>query len=124
MIDDFGVISAKRTSKGYRDEHGMIKLEEYNSLSERKVVSGRLSIDWTKTFEGIKIPPGKPDCLDCDIRKTCGDCDIKPKMMCFNCKMERPCKTCLDRISQKKTNSSDINMLKRKAANENYQMLP
>ena len=38
--------------------------------------------------------------------------------------MERTCKTCLDRISQKKTNSSDINILKGKPANEYYQMLP
>ena len=32
----------------------MIKLEEYITLSEGKTVSGRFSIDWTKTFEGIK----------------------------------------------------------------------
>ena len=48
----FGVISAKRTFKGYSEEHTMIKLEEYISLSEGKTVSGRFSIDWTKTFEG------------------------------------------------------------------------
>ena len=45
-------------------------------------------------------------------------------MNCFNCEMERACKTCLDLISQKKTYSTDINMLKRKPPNENHQMLP
>ena len=45
-------------------------------------------------------------------------------MNCFNCEMEGACKTCLDRISQKKTCSIDINMLKRKTGNECYQMLP
>ena len=64
VIDDFGVTSAKRTFKGYSEEHGMIKLEENISLTEGKTVSGRFSIDWTKTFEGIKIPHRKQDCSD------------------------------------------------------------
>ena len=34
VIDDFGVISAKRTFKGYSEEHRKIKLNEYNSQSE------------------------------------------------------------------------------------------
>ena len=38
--------------------------------------------------------------------------------------MERTCKTCLDIIAQNKTYSTVINMLKRKPANEYYQMLP
>ena len=37
--------------------------------------------------------------------------------------MERACETCLDQISQKKTYSTDINMLKRKPKTECYQML-
>ena len=44
-------------------------------------------------------------------------------MNCFNYELERTCKTCLDLISQNKTNSTDINSLKRKPANENYQMV-
>ena len=49
---------------------------------------------------------------------------MKPKTNCFSCEMERACKTCLDLISQKKTFSTDINMLKRKPPNEYHQMLP
>ena len=45
-------------------------------------------------------------------------------MNCFNCEMEKACKFCLDLISQKKTYSTDINMLKRKPPNEYHQMLP
>ena len=101
VIDDFGVISAKRTFKRYSEEHRMIKLNEYISLSEGKTVSGRFSIDWRKTFEGIKIPHRKQDCSDCDNRKICSDCIIKPKTNCFNCKMEKACKICLHLISQK-----------------------
>ena len=38
--------------------------------------------------------------------------------------MEKACKPCLDLISQKKTYSTDINMLKRKPPNKNHEMLP
>ena len=124
VIDDFGIISAKRTFKGYSEEHRIIKLEEYVSLSEGKTVSGRFSIDWTKTFEGIKIPHRKQNCLKCDNTKICSDCVIKPKKNCFNCEMEKACKSCLDLISQKKTYSTDINKLKRKPPNEKHQLLP
>ena len=101
-----------------------MKLDEYISLSEGKSVSCRFSIDWTKTFEGIKIPHRKQNCSDCDNEKICSDCVLKPKMNCFNCEMERACKPCLDLISQKKTYSTDINTLKRKPPNEKHQMLP
>ena len=101
----------------------MIKLNEYISLSEGKTVSGRISIDWTKTFEGIKIPHRKQDCSDCDNSKHCSDCFINPKMNCFNCEMEKFCKSCLDLLSQKKTYSTDINSLKRKPPNEQHQVL-
>ena len=96
----------------------MIKPNEYISLSEGNTVSGRFSIDWTKTVEVIKIPHGKQNCLDCDNKKFCNDCVIKPKMNCFKCEMERACKTCLDLISEKKTYSTNINMLKRKPSNQ------
>ena len=59
VIDDFDGILAKRTFKSYSEEHRMIKLDEYISLSEARSVSGRFSIDWTKTFEGIRIPHRK-----------------------------------------------------------------
>ena len=124
VIDDFGIILAKRTFKGYSEEHKMIKLNEYISLSEGKTVSGRFSIDWTKTFEGVKIPHRKQNCSECDNRKICSDCVIKPKMNCFNCEMEKSCKSCLYLISQKKSYSTDINMLKRKPPNQYHQMLP
>ena len=77
MIIDFGVISAKRTFKGYSEEHRMIKLEKLILLSKGKTVSVRFSIDWTKTFEGIKISHRKQDCLNCDNGRICIDCVLK-----------------------------------------------
>ena len=124
VIDEFGIISAKRTFKGYSEEHRMINLEEYISLSEGKTVSTTFSIDWTKTFGGIKIPHRKQNCSECDNTKIFSDCVIKPKMNCFDCEMEKSCKSCLDLISQKKSYSTDINMLKRNPPNQYHQMLP
>ena len=72
----------------------------------------------------MKIPHRKQGCLECDNTKFCSVYFIKPKMNCFNCEMERVCKTCLDLISQKKTYSTDINMLKRKPSNKFNQKLP
>ena len=123
VTDDFGVTLAERTFKGYSEEHRMMKLDEYISLSEGKIVSRRFSIDWTKTFEGIKIPHSKQGCLDWDNGKTCRDCAIKRKLKCFKCEMERACKSCLDLITQKKTYSTDINLLKRQPSNEKHEML-
>ena len=123
MIDDFGVILAKRTFKGYSEEHRMLKLNEFLSLSEGKTIIDGFSIDWTKTFKGNKKPHRKQDCLDCDKGKSCIDCVIKPIMNCFICEMGRALEWCLDLISQKKTFSSDINMLKN-PTNDYHQMLP
>ena len=123
MIDDFGVILAKRTFKGCSKEHRMIKLNEYISLSKGKTISGRFSIDWTKSFEGIKKPQLKQFCLDCKNQLKCGECVVKRKLDCCNCKLERACKSWLNLKRQKKTYSTYINILKWKPANEFYQML-
>ena len=112
MIDDFGVISAKRTFKVYSEEHKMINFKAYTSLSEGKTVSSSFRLIGQK-HSNKKIPHRKQDCSDCDNGKVCSDCVIKPKMNCFNCEMERACETWLDIKSQKKTYFTDINMLKR-----------
>ena len=49
---------------------------------------------------------------------------LKTKRNCFNCELERACITCSDRISQKKSLSTNINIFKRRPANEYHQMLP
>ena len=56
VADDFGFLMAERFFKGYSEEHKMIKLNEFLSLSEGKTISSRFLIDWTKSIERIKIP--------------------------------------------------------------------
>ena len=54
-------------------------MDEFKSLSEVEAISGRLLIDWTKTFEGTKLLHRERVCLDCDDGKNCRDCVIKVK---------------------------------------------
>ena len=121
VFDVFVVLSASRTFKGYSEEHRMIKLIEFVSLSEGKTVSGKFLTDWTKRFERIKTPQRTQDCLECDNGKTFSDCVLKPKT---NCETETTCEACLETTNQKKTYSADIKMFKTNSAKENYQMLP
>ena len=65
--NEIGLISAKRSFKGYSENYRKIKLEYFISLSEGKSMSGRFLIDWSKTSERIEKPHRKDDCLDCDI---------------------------------------------------------
>ena len=124
VIDDFGVISTKRTFKNFSEKHRMIKLEETLSLSEGNTVSGKILIDWTELFEEIKMLQRKQDCLDCDDGNNCSVCAKKPKKNSFTCEIQRDCETCLEEISPKENYSTDINMLKKKPANKYHQILP
>ena len=79
MILVLFLISTKRTYKGYSEEHRMIKLEKFISLSGGKTVPGSFSIDWTKPLKGIKIPHRKHYCLKGINGKICTDCGKKAK---------------------------------------------
>ena len=74
VIDDFGVISAKRFFEGYSEENRIIKLAKIIYLSQGKTVPGRFSIGWTETFEGKRNPHRKQNCLDCNSGKNFSDC--------------------------------------------------
>ena len=80
----------------------MIKLNDFVSLSEGKTISGKFSIDWTKTFEEIQTPHRKQNCFHLFNGEFCVDCIIKPEKNCFICEVERASKSCLDRVSKKR----------------------
>ena len=61
----------------------MMKLKKLRSLSEEKTISGRFSIGWTKSFEGIKKQHRKHDCLDCKIELMCDEYVVEQKMNLF-----------------------------------------
>ena len=92
VFNNYRVISSKRSFRGYIFEHRMIKLNDFISLSGKKTVSGRFSTDWTKTFEGIKLPHRNQDCLDCNNEIFLSDCVTKANINGFNCEVESACK--------------------------------
>ena len=51
VINDHAVISAKRCFEGCSDEHRTIKFNDFISLSEGEIVSGRFPNDWTKRLK-------------------------------------------------------------------------
>ena len=114
----------KRTFNDYSEENRLIKLNDVVSLLEGKTIFGRFSTAWTKTFGGIKIPHRKQDCSDCDNEQICKRCNIKARMIGFNCERTRASNSCLDLVSQKKTYSTDINTSKRQPPNEKHQSPP
>ena len=77
----------KRTFIGYSEEHRLIKLNEFISLSEGKTFSGSFPIDWTKIFERNKIPHRKKGCFYCDNTKFCSNCVKGPKLNYFDCEV-------------------------------------
>ena len=101
MIHDVGVISTKRTFKGYGEEHKMIKLVEYISLSEGKTISSSSSVDWTKSFDRNNIPHRKQGYLESKNELFCSSCVEKRKMIYIRSEMEIACYICSNLITQK-----------------------
>ena len=58
------LLGLEKTFKGFSEEHRMMKLNELISLSEGRTNSAMFSIDWTKSFEGVKSPHRKQDFVD------------------------------------------------------------
>ena len=54
VIDDFGVILAEKTFKGYSEEHRKIILDEYISLSEGKLYQVDLRLIGLKHLKEFK----------------------------------------------------------------------
>ena len=93
MLDYYGVISPKRTFKGFSEERRVIKPNESIMLSRGGTVSGRFSIHWAKTFECIKVPHHRQSCLECENETICFDCVEKRKVYGLISEMKRACET-------------------------------
>ena len=54
----------------------------------------------------------------------CRSCTIDPKLKYFDCEISRSCDKCLNRMTQIKFFSTEINKLKRQPPDENGYILP
>ena len=99
VIDDFVVISAKRTFKGFNEGHRMIRFKKFIPLLEEKTVYGCFSINWTESFGGIKILHQKHRCFESKNEKFGSNSVQNLNRIVIIFMMERACKSCWDLIS-------------------------
>ena len=123
-IDEFGVLSAKTTFKGYNQNINPITFKDYLNLECGQSIKNRSKLKWKREITGIQIPHRKINCDQCNENNRCESCQNQPKMNCMHCELSKSCKECLQRISRVTEYSVNINKLKRKAKNEQGYMLP
>ena len=124
IIDQFGVISAKTTFKGYNQNINAITFKDYLNLERGQSIINRSKLKWKRDITGVQIPHRKINCNQCNESNCCESCQRQPKMNCLHCELTESCKECLNRISRVTEYSVDINKLKRLPENEQGHMLP
>ena len=63
-------------------------------------ILGKSKLNWKRDLHGIKIPHRVFQCPQCDNDKICKECELSPKMNCFECEVVKACRSCLKRITQ------------------------
>ena len=98
-----------------------MKPNEFTVLSREKTVQYLVSFRMIgqRSLKALNFHIASKVVCNVKMKKLCSDCVDKRKMNCFNCEMERACKTCLGLISDKKVYSAENIDLKK-----NRQMLP
>ena len=124
IIDEFGILSAKTTFKGYNQKMNAITFKDYLNLECGQSIKNISKLKWKREITGIQIPHRKINCKQCNENNRCETCQKQPKMICLQCELSKSCKECLKRIFRVTESSVDINKLKRKPENEQGYMLP
>ena len=124
VIDENGILSQKTTFKGYDQNMVGLNFKDFLDLEKGDTILGKSKLNWKRELQGIKIPHRIYQCPQCDDDKICKECEISPKVNGFNCEVNKACKSCLNRITQIKYYSTEINKLKRLSENEFGYMLP
>ena len=101
-----------------------LNFKDFLDLGRGDIILGKSKLNWKRDLHGIKIPHRVFQCPRCDNDKICKRCEISPKKNCFECEVVKACKACLNKITQIKYYSTEINKLKRLPENEFGYMLP
>ena len=105
IIKKNGVISEKKTFKGFKDVSDKLNKKEYLNMADGDKLVAKIPLSWKKTFHmGVVIPHKLRNCTYCKIDSLCDDCD---KL-----------------VNQKKEFSANLNELKREKPNDLGHMLP
>ena len=104
-IDEYGIIKAHKTFKGFNDSKRLLDRSQYLNMREGKKISAMLPRSWKKSFDrGMNIPAKIGFCNECNVGKMCNNCN--------------------NRINENKEVKANLNLLKRKAPNKFGYMFP
>ena len=105
IINKYGVISEKKTFKGFKDVSDKLNRKEFFNMADGDKLVAKVPLSWKKSFsQGVVIPHKMKDCVGCQKDILCDDCD--------------------NLINQRKEFSANLNELKREKPNNFGHMLP
>ena len=105
IINKYGVISEKKTFKGFKDVSDNLNRKEYFNMAGGDKLVAKIPLSWKKSFsQGVVIPHKMRNCSSCTKDILCDSCDIL--------------------VNQKKEFSAILNELKRESPNDLGHMLP
>ena len=93
----------KTTFKGYDQYLVGLNFKDFLDLKRGDTILGKSKLNWERDLHAVKIPHRVFQCPQCDNDKRCKQCEISPKMNCFECEVVKACRNCLKRISQIKS---------------------
>ena len=88
-----------------------LNFKDFLDLERGDTILGELKLNWKRDLHGVKILHRVFQCPQCDNDRICKQCEIFPKMNCFECEVVKVCKTCLNKITQIKYYSTEITIL-------------
>ena len=124
VVDENGILSQKTAFKGYDQNMVGLIFKGFLDLERGDSISAKSKVNWKRDRHGIKILHRVFQCPRCDNDKVCKQCDVSPKMNCFECEIVKSCTSCLNRITQIRYYSTAIIRLKRLPENEFGHVLP
>ena len=105
IINKYGVISEKKTFKGFKDVSDNLDRKEYFKMADDDILVAKVPLSWKKSFsQGVVIPHKTRNCHYCKKGILCDICD--------------------ELVNQRKEFSANLNELKRLPPNDFGHMLP
>ena len=105
IINNYGVISEKKTFKGFKDVSDKMDRKENFKMADGDKLVAKIPLSWKKSFsQGVVIPHKMRNC--------------------HYCKKDILCDICDELVNQRKEFSANLNQLKREKPNDRGHMLP
>ena len=74
--------------------------KDFLDLERGDTTLGISKLNWKKNLHGDKVAHRVFQCPQCNNDKICKQCEISPKMNCFEYEVVKTCKSVFNKISQ------------------------